>query len=101
MRERREPFGVFLIESARILPSIAIPVTLFVVILLTTFVVHVRLPGRSDSTNPQQIDQRPPFAHPGLQQDAPGSYTLAIVAQMWNGRPTTSASPSARPWSSW
>lgn len=89
MQERREPFGVFLIESAWILPSIAIPVTLFVVILLTTFVVHVRLPGRSDTISPQQIDQTAPFNHPGLQQTAPGAYTLAIIAQTWQWTPNT------------
>lgn len=85
--ERRGTYTAFLIESAWILPSIAIPVGMIVALLLTTFLINVHLPGQSGHVNPQQLNQTPPFDHPGLRAAGPGQYDLVMIAQTWQWTP--------------
>jgi cytochrome c oxidase subunit II len=70
----------YLFEIAWILPSVAIPISFMVAIVLTAFAVGITVPGVGGRIDPQQIDTTAPFNQPGLRELAPGRYEAVIVA---------------------
>jgi cytochrome c oxidase subunit 2 len=77
----------YLYELAWFLPSIAIPVALLVVILLTAYGLHVQVPGDAGRVCSTQLNQVPTFARPGVFQTGPGRYEAHVVAQTWSFDP--------------
>ena len=64
----RRSFTAYLVESAWILPSIAIPVAMFVALVLTLYLGGIHLPSHADHLAPGQVAQTPPFTQPDLRQ---------------------------------
>lgn len=82
--ERHEPF---IYELAWILPSIAIPTTMLVAMVLTAFAMGIRVPTDAGTVRPDQLAQTPPFDQPGLVQLGPGRYQLTLIARTWSFQP--------------
>jgi len=78
---------IYLYELAWILPSVAIPVGMLVALIVTSFGVHMHMPGMEGRVNPGKVDSTPPFDHPGCVQVAPGRYEVDMVAQTWSFNP--------------
>lgn len=83
----RSDWTAYIVESAWILPSIAIPVAMFVALVLTMYLGGIHLPSHADHLAPDQVLQTAPFTQPGLRQTGPNEYEAAIVAQVWNWNP--------------
>jgi cytochrome c oxidase subunit II len=77
----------YLFEIAWILPSVAIPITFLVAIVLTAFVVGIGVPGVAGRIAPRDIDTTAPFDAPGLREVAPGEYDLVMIAQLFQFTP--------------
>jgi len=80
MRDNSKLVG-YLFEVAWILPSIAIPVALFVMVVLTAFAVGIRVPTNVGRVDPKTVSQTAPFDNPGVREMAPGVYEVTMVAQ--------------------
>ena len=87
MAQRRRDYTAYLIESAWVLPSIAIPIAMVVALLLTTTLGKLQLPGGAERIDPTKVATTAPFDHPGLRQLGPNHYELDMVAQTWNWTP--------------
>jgi cytochrome c oxidase subunit II len=70
----------YLFEIAWILPSVAIPISFMVAIVLTAFAVGITVPGDAGRINIRQIDTTAPFDTPGVRELAPGRYEAVIIA---------------------
>lgn len=82
---RRSP--VYYYELLWILPSLALPVGIFTILLLTTFGAQVHLPGDAGRIDPNKVDTTPPFDQPGVVQIGPGRYEVHMVGQVWSFDP--------------
>ncbi len=71
----------YMFEVAWILPSIAIPISFLVAIVLTAFAVGISVPGVGGRIDPKQINTTAPFDKPGVRQLAEGRYEVAIIGQ--------------------
>jgi cytochrome c oxidase subunit II len=78
---------VYLYELAWILPSIAIPVAMLAVLVVTAFGAHIHLPGDSGRIDPRRVAETPPFDHLGVSEVAPGEYEVHVLAQVWSFTP--------------
>ena len=78
---------IYLYELAWILPSIAIPVGMLVALLVTTFGVHIHLPGVAGRVDPTRLDSTPPFDNPGVVPVGPGRYEVHMVGRAWAFNP--------------
>jgi cytochrome c oxidase subunit II len=87
MLERRRNYTAFIVESVWILPSVAIPVGMFVALVLTVYLGGIHLPGATETIDPARVEQTPPFDHPGLREVAPGKYVAVLIAQTWSWTP--------------
>jgi len=84
---KQRDFTAYLWESAWILPSIGMPITMFVALLLTAYLGGIHLPSHAAHLAASQVETTAPFDRPGLRQTAPGQYEAAIVARVWNWNP--------------
>jgi cytochrome c oxidase subunit 2 len=71
----------YLFEVAWILPSVAIPISFLVAIVLTAFAVGIQVPGVGGRIDPREVDRTAPFSQPGLRELAPGNYEAVVIAQ--------------------
>ncbi|NTW02571.1 MAG: cytochrome C oxidase subunit II [Oscillochloris sp.] len=79
----------YLFEVAWILPSVTIPVTLFVAVVITAFAVGIRVPTNVGRVDPQTLAQTAPFDKPGLREMAPGVYEATLIAQVFTFTPNS------------
>lgn len=77
----------YLFEVAWILPSVAIPVSFLVAILLTAFAVGIAVPGAAGRIVPAQINSTPPFDKPGVRELAPAKYEVVMIGQVFQWTP--------------
>lgn len=70
----------YLFEIAWILPSVAIPISFLVAIVLTAFAVGITVPGIGGRIDPKLIDTTAPFNQPGVRELAPGRYEVVMIA---------------------
>jgi cytochrome c oxidase subunit 2 len=85
MMNLRSP--IYLYELLWILPSLALPVGMFAILLVTTFGAQVHLPGVEGRVNPTQLATAPPFDQPGVVRLAPGRYEVRMIGQVWSFDP--------------
>ncbi len=78
---RGNKYTAYLFEIAWILPSVAIPISFLVAIVLTAFAVGIAVPGVGGRIDPKAISTTAPFDNPGLHELAPGRYEAVMVAQ--------------------
>lgn len=78
---RGNKYMSYLFEIAWILPSVAIPISFLVAIVLTAFAVGIAVPGVGGRIDPKLIDKTAPFSTPGLREVAPGQYEAVLIAQ--------------------
>ena len=78
---------VYLYELAWILPSIAIPVGMLAVLLVTAFGAGIHVPSIAGRVNPAKVAVTPPFDTPGVVQTGPLRYEVRVVAQIWSFTP--------------
>ncbi len=76
----------YLFEIAWILPSVAIPISFMVAIVLTAFAVGIAVPGVGGRVDPKTLATTAPFDKPGLRELAPGRYEAVMIGQVfaWN-----------------
>lgn len=76
-------FISYLFEVAWILPSVAIPVSMLVAILITAFAVGVRVPTTAGRVSVSAVaaGADATFSQTGLREIAPGRYEAIITAQ--------------------
>ncbi|MCL4545576.1 MAG: cytochrome c oxidase subunit II [Chloroflexi bacterium] len=86
---QRPNYADYLLESAWVLPSIALPVAMFVALLVTTFVAGAQMPGMTTYIDPAKIDTTAPFDKPGVVQVGPNEFNVAMVVQTWQWTPNT------------
>ena len=84
----------YLFEVAWILPSVAIPISTLVAIILTAFAVGIRVPGVAGRIDPQAVSQTAPFDEPGVRELAPGRYEVTVVAQVFQFTPNEITVPA-------
>jgi cytochrome c oxidase subunit 2 len=77
----------YLFEVAWILPSVAIPISILVAIVLTAFAVGIRVPTAEGRVDPRALAQTAPFDEPGVRELAPGRYEVTVVAQVFQFNP--------------
>ncbi|GAB4442028.1 MAG: cytochrome c oxidase subunit II [Chloroflexi bacterium OHK40] len=80
---KHEKYMGYLFEVAWILPSVAIPISVIVAVLITAFAVGIRVPDIAGRIEPKAIAATEPFDEPGLRELAPGKYEAAMVAQVF------------------
>lgn len=78
---------IYWYELLWILPSLALPVGMFAVLLVTAFGAQIHLPGIEGRVNPAKLDSTPPFDHPGVVQLGAGRYEVHMVGQVWSFDP--------------
>ncbi|PYM85438.1 MAG: cytochrome C oxidase subunit II [Candidatus Rokuibacteriota bacterium] len=78
---------VYLYELAWILPSIAIPVAMLAVLVVTAFGAHIHLPGDDGRIDSTKVTETPPFDRLGLIEVAPGEYEAHVLARVWSFTP--------------
>jgi len=78
---------VYLYELLWVLPSLALPVGMFAVLLVTTFGAEIHLPGVEGRVDPNRVDSTAPFDQPGVVQLGPGQYEVHMVSQVWSFDP--------------
>lgn len=83
----RRDYTAYIVESAWILPSIAIPIAMFVALVLTIYLGGIHLPGHADHLAPEAVAATPPFNQPGVRQIGPREYEVVMVAQVWSWNP--------------
>jgi cytochrome c oxidase subunit 2 len=88
MRDNSKFVG-YLFEVAWILPSVAIPVALFIAVVITAFAVGIRVPTDVGRVDPQALAQTAPFDKPGVREMAPGVYEAAVIAQVFMFTPSS------------
>lgn len=71
----------YLFEVAWILPSVAIPISFLVAIVITAFAVGIGVPGVGGRIDPRAVEQTAPFDQPGVRELAPGRYEAAVIAK--------------------
>lgn len=77
----------YLFEVAWILPSVAIPISFLVAIVLTAFAVGIAVPGAAGRINPRDINTTAPFDKPGVRELAPGKYEVIMIGQVFQWTP--------------
>lgn len=77
----------YLFEVAWILPSVAIPISFLVAIVLTAFAVGIAVPGVAGRINPRDINTTAPFDKPGVRELAPGKYEVVMIGQVFQWTP--------------
>jgi cytochrome c oxidase subunit 2 len=77
----------YLFEIAWILPSVAIPISFLVALVLTAFAVGIAVPGVGGRIDPKAVSTTAPFDNPGLRELAPGRYEAVMVAQVFQFTP--------------
>ncbi|MBX0327778.1 cytochrome c oxidase subunit II [Oscillochloris sp. ZM17-4] len=88
MRDNSKFVG-YLFEVAWILPSVAIPIVLFVSVVITAFAVGIRVPTDVGRVDPQALAQTAPFDNPGIREMAPGVYEATVIAQVFMFTPNS------------
>lgn len=83
----RYDLTAYIVESAWIFPSIAIPVGMFVALVLTTFLGGIHLPSHADHIAPEMVTQTAPFNQPGVRQIGPNLYEAVMIAKAWTWNP--------------
>jgi cytochrome c oxidase subunit 2 len=78
---------VYLYELLWVLPSLALPVGMFAVLLVTTFGAEMHLPGAEGRVDPNNVASTAPFDQPGIVQLGPGRYEVHMVSQVWSFDP--------------
>lgn len=86
--EERRRFTAYLVESAWVLPSIAIPVGMFIALILTTVMGNIHMPGMSDVIDPARAEQTEPFTHLGVRPLAQNYYEAVLLARTWSWTPS-------------
>jgi len=76
-----------LLELGWILPSIAIPTSMLVALLVTAFGMGIHVPSYTGVIDPRLAAQTPPFDQPGLRQVGPDQYQAVLLAQIWYFQP--------------
>ena len=74
-------YAAYLFEVAWILPSVAIPISFLVAIVLTAFVVGIGVPGIGGRIDPKAISTTAPFDNPGVRELAPGRYEVVVISE--------------------
>ncbi len=89
-------FVSYLFEVAWILPSVAIPVSMMVAILVTAFAVGVRVPTSAGRVNVSAVvaGADATFSQTGLREIAPGRYEAIMLAQTFMYTPNTIEIPA-------
>lgn len=89
-------FISYLFEVAWILPSVAIPVSMLVAILVTAFAVGVRVPTTAGRVSVSAVaaGTDATFSQPGLREIAPGRYEAILTAQTFMFTPNTLEIPA-------
>lgn len=77
----------YLFEVAWILPSVAIPISFMVAIVITAFAVGIAVPGAAGRVDPKALSTTAPFDQPGLRELAPGRYEAVIIGQVFLWEP--------------
>jgi cytochrome c oxidase subunit 2 len=57
------------------------------VLVYSTAVMGIHLPGRGGTIDPMQVESTPPFDAPGLRATGPESYEAVIIARAWQFEP--------------
>jgi cytochrome c oxidase subunit 2 len=79
----RRDTTIYLYEVAWILPSIAIPVSMLVALVVFAFGAGVHLPGDEGRVDPTKVLTTAPFNQPGIVEVGPGEYEVRMVAGIW------------------
>jgi len=89
-------FISYLFEVAWILPSVAIPVSMMVAILVTAFAVGVRVPTSAGRVSISAVvaGTDSTFSQTGLREIAPGRYEAIMLAQTFMFVPNTIEIPA-------
>jgi cytochrome c oxidase subunit 2 len=78
---------VYLYELAWILPSIAIPVGMIGVLLVTAFGAGIHVPSIAGRVDPTKVLETAPFDKPGLVETGPLRYEVRMLSQIWSFTP--------------
>jgi len=78
---------IYLYELAWILPSVALPVGMLAVLIVTAFGAGIHLVGVEGRVDPRKVAQTAPFDNPGVVEVAPGQYEVRMTAQIWSFAP--------------
>ena len=84
---RRPSYAAYIVESAWILPSIAVPVGMFVALVLTTYLGGLHLPGHADHLAVEAVTSTAPFNAPGTRQIRGNEWEVDLLAAIWNWNP--------------
>lgn len=74
-------------ERAFLFLGAALLVACMLALVYNTVVMGMRLPGRSGTLDPEQVDTTPPFDDPRVHKTGPNSYEAVVIGYAWGFTP--------------
>jgi cytochrome c oxidase subunit II len=79
---------VHVYEKAVLIVGASLLVACLFALLYASLAHGIHLPGRSDTIDPQRVNQTPPFDQPGVRQTGPNRYEVVLIGQAWSFNPS-------------
>jgi cytochrome c oxidase subunit II len=78
---------IIVFEKAFLTTGLVLLVVCLVVLLYTSVVMGITLPGRAGTVDPAMLDQTAPFDAPGVRQVGPDRYEVVVIGYAWGYAP--------------